>query len=222
MERFFNTEGPCEDAKHYMLPAESRVDADVERLIERERYFVIHAPRQVGKTTAFHALARRLTSEGHYTALLTTCEVGQSTESDLEHSIGAVLGALHLRSNRDLPEELRPPAADPGQPAGARLWDLLQRWAFESPRPLVIFFDEIDSLKGDALISVLRQLRGGFADRPRGFPHSLPRGPRRVPSSSLEVSPGWSTPWLTRSRAGTSPTAPRCSTSHTSRAPGKP
>ncbi len=59
MERFFNTEGPCEDAKHYMLPAESRIDDDVARLIERKRYFVIHAPRQVGKTTAFRALAPR-------------------------------------------------------------------------------------------------------------------------------------------------------------------
>ena len=44
-----------------------------------------------------------------------------------------------------------------------------------TPCPLVIFFDEIDALKGDALISVLRQLRGGFADRPRGFPHSVGR-----------------------------------------------
>jgi hypothetical protein len=38
---------------------------------------------------------------------------------------------------------------------------------------LVLFLDEIDSLKGDALISVLRQLRTGFAHRPRGFPHSV-------------------------------------------------
>ncbi len=173
MERFFNTEGPCEGEKHYMLPAESRIGDDVERLIERERYFVIHAPRQVGKTTAFGALARRLTAEGRYTALLTTCEAGQSTESDLERSIGAVLDALHLRADLDLPEELRPPAADSAKSAGARLWDLLQRWAVAAPRPLVVFFDEIDSLKGDALISVLRQLRGGFAHRPRGFPHSV-------------------------------------------------
>ncbi len=173
MERFFNTEGPCDDERHYMLPAESRVDDDVERLIDRERYFVIHAPRQVGKTTAFRALARRLTAEGRYAALLTTCEVGQSTESDLERSIDAVLGALRLWADADLPEELRPPAPQPSVPAGTRLWDLLRRWAQQSPRPLVVFFDEIDSLKGDALISVLRQLRGGFAHRPRGFPHSV-------------------------------------------------
>ncbi len=173
MERFFNTEGPCEDEDHYMLPAESRVDDDVERLIDRKRYFVIHAPRQVGKTTAFRALARRLTAEGRYTALITTCEVGQSTGGDVERSLDAVLGALRMWAEEDLPAELRPPAVDPAQPAGARLWDVLRRWARQCPRPLVVFFDEIDSLKGDALISVLRQLRGGFAHRPRGFPHSV-------------------------------------------------
>jgi hypothetical protein len=173
MRRFFNTEGPCEAKDHYMLSAESRIDDDVERLIARKRYFVIHAPRQVGKTTAYHALARRLTAEGHYAALLTTCEAGQATEGDFERSIDAVLDGLHLRAARDLPEELHPPEADPKKSAATRLWDLLGRWAQQCPRPLVVFFDEIDSLKGDALISVLRQLRAGFTDRPEGFPHSV-------------------------------------------------
>lgn len=52
MERFFNTEGPWRPEDHYMLPAEARLGSDVAQLIERKRYFVIHAPRQVGKTAA--------------------------------------------------------------------------------------------------------------------------------------------------------------------------
>ncbi len=170
MERFFNTEGPCKAEDHYMLPAESRIGGDVERLIDRKRYFVIHAPRQVGKTTAFRALAQRLTAEGRYNALLTTCEVGQSIREDLDGSIDAVLAAIRLRAERDLPEEFRPPAADPGQAAGARLWDLLQRWAVASPRPLVVFFDEIDSLEGDALISISAPAARGLHRPPRRFP----------------------------------------------------
>ncbi len=173
MERFFNTEGPCNSEDHYMLPAESRVDDDVETLIERKRYFVIHAPRQVGKTTAFRALARRLTAEGRYAALLTTCEAGQNTDGDVERSIDAVIDALQMCAEEDLPAELRPPPSNPEKSSGARLWDVLRRWAQQAPRPLVVFFDEVDSLKGDALISVLRQLRSGFAHRPRGFPHSV-------------------------------------------------
>ena len=49
MEKFFNVAGPCLPAKHYMLPALDRVPA-ILRLIERDMYFVIHAPRQSGKT----------------------------------------------------------------------------------------------------------------------------------------------------------------------------
>ena len=33
--------------------------------------------------------------------------------------------------------------------------------------------DEIDALVGDTLLSVLRQLRTGYVDRPRRFPHSI-------------------------------------------------
>ncbi|NJL26709.1 MAG: ATP-binding protein, partial [Thermoanaerobaculia bacterium] len=54
--RFFNTGGPCEPARHYMLPPERRLPG-VERLVEQQHYFVVHAPRQTGKTTALRALA---------------------------------------------------------------------------------------------------------------------------------------------------------------------
>ena len=39
--------------------------------------------------------------------------------------------------------------------------------------PIVLMIDEIDSLVGDTLISVLRQLRAGYTDRPEGFPQSI-------------------------------------------------
>src|SRR5262249_20246402 len=41
------------------------------------------------------------------------------------------------------------------------------------PRPLVVFFDEIGSLSGQSLISVLSQLRDGYYERPDGFPASV-------------------------------------------------
>ena len=49
MEKFFNVAGPCLPAKHYMLPALERMP-EIRRLVERDMYFVIHAPRQSGKT----------------------------------------------------------------------------------------------------------------------------------------------------------------------------
>lgn len=70
--RFFNTGGPCNPQWHYMLPATQRLEAyDVDRLIRQQGYFVVHAPRQVGKTTAMQALADELTAGGEYVAAAT-------------------------------------------------------------------------------------------------------------------------------------------------------
>ena len=63
MSRWFNTAGPCQADIHYMLSPTSRLP-DLEQLIEQRSYFVIHAPRQTGKTTAMLALARLHSSNG--------------------------------------------------------------------------------------------------------------------------------------------------------------
>lgn len=62
--RFFNTAGPNDPQRHYTLPVLAR--ARVRRLIEQGLYFVLHAPRQVGKTTSLLSLGRELTAEGAY------------------------------------------------------------------------------------------------------------------------------------------------------------
>ena len=46
-------------------------------------------------------------------------------------------------------------------------------WCVANPVPLVLLVDEIDSLVGDTLLSVLRQLRAGYPQRPGGFPQSV-------------------------------------------------
>jgi hypothetical protein len=52
---------------------------------------------------------------------------------------------------------------------------ILADWAKKTaPKPLIILFDEVDALEGDAMISFLRQLRSGFMDRGVGkFPVSI-------------------------------------------------
>jgi hypothetical protein len=71
MTRWFNTAGPCNPQKHYMLSALARLP-QVERLVNQEGYFVIHAPRQIGRTTTITALADRFTASGQYT--FTACQ----------------------------------------------------------------------------------------------------------------------------------------------------
>lgn len=172
MARFFNTTGVCEPRKHYMIPAEARVTG-LRQLIDKELYFVVHAPRQVGKSTSLRALAESLTAEGHYAALHTSCEAGQKIRPDLEGSINAILEILLDRAQHFLTPELRPPAINYSAAPETRLYDLLARWAESSPQPVVLFLDEIDALYDDALISVLRQLRSGYDLRPGRFPHAV-------------------------------------------------
>jgi hypothetical protein len=171
MPRFFNTAGPCRPDIHYMLSATSRLP-DIERLIEQENYFVIHAPRQTGKSTAMLTLGQQLTQQGNYTAVMLSAEVGAPFPKDPGKAELAILSSWHRAARSRLPEDLRPPEW-PLAEAGSRIQSALQAWAETSPRPLVVFIDEIDALRDEALISVLRQLRDGFPDRPHGFPKSI-------------------------------------------------
>ena len=49
----------------------------------------------------------------------------------------------------------------------------LRIWCRQDSRPTVLLIDEVDSLIGDTLISLLRQLRNGYPDRPANFPQSV-------------------------------------------------
>lgn len=172
MKRRFNTAGPCIRGEHYLLPPERRLP-EIRELIDQKAYFVLHAARQSGKTTLLRALAERLRAEGRYAALATSCETGQSLEPDLEGSIGAVLQELIRESELQLPAELRPPEVDDSIAPRSRVLDLLGRWAQACPKRIVLLLDEVDALIGDALVSLLRQLRSGFPSRPHAYPQSV-------------------------------------------------
>ena len=171
MPHWFNTAGPCKPDIHYMLPAAARVP-DARPLIEQQAYFVIHAPRQTGKTTAMTMLARELTASGRYVAVLLSVEVGAAFNTDPGTAELAILDEWKNAAKVRLPADLQPPSW-PMETEGQRIRAALQQWAQAAPRPLVLFMDEIDALQDVALISVLRQLRSGFADRPAGFPWSV-------------------------------------------------
>jgi type II secretory pathway predicted ATPase ExeA len=154
-----------------MLPATARLPG-ILRLIAQQSYFVLHAPRQTGKTTAMFSLARELTAGGQYTAVLLSLEVGAPFSDDADMAENAILSSWRSDTLARLPDELQPPPWPAAEP-GAKIRTALRAWARSSSRPLVLFLDEIDALQDDALISVLRQLRAGYNDRPDAFPHAL-------------------------------------------------
>jgi hypothetical protein len=154
-----------------MLPALRRIP-QVRDLIDQQTYFVVHAPRQVGKTTALMSLGAELTREGRYAALLVSLEYGKPFRNDPGAAELAVLGPWRADARACLPAELQPPPWPDAAP-GQRVHAALNAWAIACPRPLVLFLDEIDALQDEALLSVLGQLRGGFPRRPENFPWSL-------------------------------------------------
>jgi AAA-like domain len=171
MPRWFNTAGPCQEDIHYTLSPTLRLPS-LERLIAQRNYFVIHAPRQIGKTTAMLSLAKQLTESGQYTAVMLSVEVGAPFSQDIVGAENAILGAWRRAISIRLPQELQPLAWSSLE-AGHRIGDALSLWAESSPRPLVILIDEIDALQDLALISILRQLRDGYPNRPKAFPQSV-------------------------------------------------
>jgi hypothetical protein len=118
------------------------------------------------------ALAQELTTSGDYTAVMLSVEVGAAFPEQPDIAEGAILSAWENSISVWLPAELHPPYY-PENREGQQIGNFLRTWAQNSARPLVIFIDEIDSLQDQTLISVLRQLRSGYPNRPQGFPYSL-------------------------------------------------
>ena len=177
MERFFNTAGPMRQDLNYYISSFERFDYDeVESLILQERYFVLHAPRQTGKTSALFEMMNKINSEGIYDCVYTNVEPAQASRSDVTSGIRTVCGSIagavaHYLKNRDLRKWLseNKKEIEPQE----LLFSLLEYWSKTNKKPTVLFIDEVDALVGDTLISLLRQLRSGYNQRPKSFPQSI-------------------------------------------------
>ena len=176
--RFFSTAGPVRPDEHYAIPPLGRIElGNLLDLIQSKQYFVLHAPRQTGKTSALIALRDHLNSgaAGDFRCVSVNVEVGQVARDDVARGVRAILSQLAQRA-RSLgdayPDEHWLRIFETSGPEDA-LNNLLANWCKANPRPLVLLVDEIDSLVGDTLLSVLRQLRAGYEQRPAGFPQSV-------------------------------------------------
>ena len=178
MEKFFNIAGPCNPAKHYMLPATARLPG-VMRLVAREQYFAIHAARQSGKTTLLKGLVRDINASGERIALYFTVESVQAYP-DPHDGIFKIVECMRsdLLSHPLFGELVRDPSSPvpkllPQPPdLGVKLF--LTMLAQKADKPLVIFFDEVDGLTEGTAVTFLRELRNGYVTRDEiPFPSSV-------------------------------------------------
>src|SRR5579872_2728830 len=166
--RFFNTAGPVNPKNHYYVP--HRLNEDIiEQLIDEKKYFILHAPRQSGKTTAINIFVKSLNESGNYNALYINVEAAQVARNNVEKGLFTLLNIIKLEAQISFPNS---PALEffnsitAANTSGNSLQECLAYLSAHLSKPLILFIDEIDSLVGDTLISVLRQLRTGYIKRP--------------------------------------------------------
>lgn len=171
MKKFFNTAGANQPRLHYTVarPIGAR---PILELIEQEKYFTHHAPRQSGKTTLLREICRQLNEEGKYLAIHITVESAQAARDNVLEANRGILRALNsgLTACENYPP-LSPSSEFFGELEGVRF--CLESWSKASAKPIVLMIDEIDSMAGESLIALLRQLRAGYDQRPHAFPQSI-------------------------------------------------
>ena len=91
MQRF-NVEGSTAPERHYCIPPLSRVNVDeILDLVEDMRYFLLHAPRQSGKTSTLEALADHVNASGDYRRVKVNVQGMRHAGADLEKAVRHVL-----------------------------------------------------------------------------------------------------------------------------------
>ncbi|MDR1312473.1 MAG: AAA-like domain-containing protein [Deltaproteobacteria bacterium] len=179
-KKSFNTAGVCIPDKHYMIPALPRLP-DVSDMIEGEFYFVLHAPRQSGKTTCLTALTEKINSEGRYYAVQCSLASLRNIEDDDKATAWVVSQINAGLSFSGVPELKKLEFSFAGKPymsyPNVRVRYLLNALCEALDRDLVVFFDEADCLHAGPLITFLAQIRDGClarTDKPGArFPRSL-------------------------------------------------
>jgi hypothetical protein len=177
MEKFFNTSGPVKIEHHYNIPPLHRMDWDeIAHLIRSERYFVLHAPRQTGKTSTLLAIMAELNQEGRFACAYANIEGAQAARGDETKGIPAVCSILARAVHNHLGDERIKDwldGAGGNTVAHDQLTSLLEHWSKLTAKPVVLLLDEVDALVGNTLISLLRQIRAGYDQRPGAFPQSV-------------------------------------------------
>jgi len=154
-----------------MLPPEERlVGAQLHRYVRDELYWVLHSPRQTGKTTFLLSWMREINAAGTHAACYVTVEACQRV-TDVEKAMKMLSASIIWSAKQfGFPEPI-----PYNEAPELLLTNTLSRFSeLVAPKPFVILFDEVDVMEGDVMIHFLRSLRGGFMTRGVGtFPVSI-------------------------------------------------
>lgn len=167
MRRRFNITGSCNPRKHYMVRLNDRLKKIEEDYIDNGSYFLINRGRQFGKTTTLEALEDYL--KDTYVVLSLDFQLmgteDFSDEATFSHSfLNDISIALENVENISLPF---PNLLSFDSSYGLKeMFKDLSHMCKNSPRPMVLIIDEIDSASNNQVfIDFLAQLRGYYLRR---------------------------------------------------------
>jgi hypothetical protein len=169
--------GPVNPEDHYFIP--HRLDwHKLDQWIDSHFYFTFHAPQRSGKTTAILEYIKYLKEQGQYRVLYIDVEPAQAAGDDITQAFTTILEVFKNALQEQLAGEeatIRFINHELGSShfiAPVAFAQLLRFWTKASAQPTVLFIDNIDSLVGTSLLSMLHQIRVGFPDRPQHFPQA--------------------------------------------------
>lgn len=162
MEKRFNTAGPCNPSKHYMVNIDNKLKV-IEDMIARGDYFVINRPRQYGKTTLLSQLSKRLISD--YIVVRISFEgIGDNIFQSEELFSSRILSLMARAVKNNFSNESHKLAE-----LSAKVKDIdmlsegLSEFMKDTEKPVILLIDEVDKSSNNQLfLSFLGMLRNKY------------------------------------------------------------
>ncbi|MCM1144193.1 MAG: AAA-like domain-containing protein [Blautia sp.] len=172
MRRRFNITGSCNPQRHYMIRLDDRLKRIKEDYIDDGSYFVINRGRQYGKTTTLNALEKYLKNE-YIVLSLDFQEVetanfvnGVVFSQTFAKKLSMAFRYIEIEKKEKLQELLLDFKKNTPEGGLDELFECLSNMCENSPRPIVLMIDEVDSASNNQVfIDFLSQLRGYYLKR---------------------------------------------------------
>ena len=168
----FNTTAVCIPSKHYMVNLSDRIK-EIKKLVDAGKYFTINRARQYGKTTTLTALKQIL--EDEYIVLSLSFEgiskAGYQTEGEFVQTFSRLILDQSEFYSIEIPENIIEALDGYSKQESEKLkmdelFRIFKRWMTNSPRPIVLFIDEVDSATNNQVfLDFLGLLRDGYIAR---------------------------------------------------------
>ncbi|MGE5341677.1 MAG: AAA-like domain-containing protein [Candidatus Omnitrophota bacterium] len=170
MTKEFNITGVCTPELHYMVDISDKI-TEIMKLVERGKYFVIHRPRQYGKTSTLLRLERGLKKNNRYLIIDTTFEgIDAPTYAEQKLFLPVFLDLLRKSLAFSQENELanlidsQNPIVDFNG-----LSNFITAFVQKSGRNVVLLIDEVDKASDNRLfLDFLGMLRAKYLKRIEG------------------------------------------------------